>query len=220
MQSFKLFITVLFVGLVVLTGCSSDIFNPPKDPIIKELILSAYEVNPGDTVAVSVDVEDEKDAVLSYKWEVSGGRLIPPTDGPTVSWIMPVAGGDYTIKVKVSNQDEKSSNKKVTATVRSFQDPVVRILSPAKEVFFVQSEQTCVEADASHENGISAVNLYVNDILQRTMTTLPSGHYSADLDLQNWVGETEIKVEAIARTTRTVGRDSINVYIEGLVLGK
>ena len=121
---------ILFTSsLCLFIGCSSDIFNPPKEPVIHELALSAYEVNPGDTISVAVDVEDEKDAVLSYEWEISGGRLIPPTDSPEVSWIMPVSGGDYTIRVKVTSQDDKSADKRATATVRSFENPVVQIQS-------------------------------------------------------------------------------------------
>lgn len=212
---------ILFIaGLSLLAGCSSDIFNPPKEPVIRELTLSAYEVNPGDTISVAVDVEDEKDAVLSYEWEVSGGRLIPPTDSPEVLWIMPVSGGDYTIRVKVTNQDDKSADKRATATVRSFENPIVQIESPETDDFFVQNETITIQANASHENGISSVNFYINDELQRTMTYQSGSRYSTDVTLQSWVGATELKVEAVARTTRTVGCDSVTIYVEGIVLGK
>lgn len=222
MKYYKLFFIISFINLIFLIeyiGCSPDIFQKSKAPVIVSLEMSAYEVDPGDTVLVTVHVQDSKDDVLHYEWSTNGGQFIQPLDRSEVRWKAPAVGGAFTITVKVSNE-KKSSSQSETITVRSYLRPYVEILSPNNGEYHVQYTTLNVRVQAQHSNGIHFLSLYVNDTLQ----TVESGHSSEQYDftyqLSDSAGSTEIKVEAIANTTGTIGQDSVNIVIEGIVLGK
>lgn len=222
MKYYKLFFIISFFNLVFLmeyTGCSPDIFQRPKAPVIVSLEMSAYEVDPGDTVRVTVTVQDSKDDVLHYEWSTNGGQFIQPLDRPDVRWKAPAVGGSFTITVTVSNE-KKSSSQSGTITVRSYLRPYVEILSPKNGEYYVQYTTLNVRVQAQHSNGIHSLSLYVSDTLRTVESGHPGEQYDFMYQLSDSAGSTEIKVEAIANTTGTMGKDSVNIVIEGIVLGK
>lgn len=207
---------VLIIGML---HCSTDLFEGPKPPTIVSLVMSAYEVDPGDTVQVTVTVEDDDDRTLRYEWSASGGLLIPPSDRAQVLWQAPAVGGEFSITVRVSNEEE-SASRSGTVTVRSFLKPYVEIQSPEDNDYFVQHSTIEIQIKARHNNGINQVRLYIDDTLRITQTGHSSEQYNFSYVLIDPAGPAEIKVEAVANTTATVGQDSIDIFIEGIVIGK
>lgn len=205
---------------MVMLSCSADIFKKPQAPEIEELELSAYEVNPGETIAATVTVKDSKDQTLRYEWTADNGFFIPPTDKSQVSWKAPAVGGMYHIGVTVSNEDDKSASRSQNVTVRSFSNPSVKLLSPSEGSYFVQHGVLSVSARASHENGITRVDLIVNRIRKATLNGHPSEDYAFSYTLDEPSGPAVVKVEAVANVTGKTGADSARIFIEGVVLGK
>ncbi|MBN1782341.1 hypothetical protein JW948_14500 [bacterium] len=305
----KLFIVAFCLACV--TGCSSDIFKSKEVPVITDFQASRYEVDPGDTVQVSVSVKDSKDASLQYKWSATGGQFIPPVNQPQILWKAPDEGGDYTLTVRVSNADGDSdphseiihvrikeapeilsvtfsarevdpgdtveisvllrdmtdptldfiwetdggqflapfnlptvlwkapavggeytisltvaNDKKTsdpfaeTMTVRSYAAPFVQIGEPAQNAVFIQYSTVQVAVTANHQNGIAWVSIYVNDNLQSEMNGKADEHYLFQCELNGPPGITDIRAEAVARTTGVIGSDRIQVRVEGILLGK
>lgn len=217
----QVFFTIMMVSfLLVILECSSDIFETVKPPKINRLTASSYEVNPGDTVIVTVEIEDT-DKTYDYTWSKDGGTFIPPEDQPQINWIAPAVGGTYHLGITVTNED-KSSDKEISITVRSLEKPLVEITSPKSGEFVVQYSQISIEADAQHNNGIQQVHLYINDIVRDNLGGHESSLYKFSYKLSDTepVGKIEIKVRAIARVTGVAGQDSITVVAEGIVPGK
>ena len=140
-----------------------------------------------------------------------------PADGPEVSWIAPVIGNVCTITVKVSNE-EKSSEKSKNITVRSFTEPVIKIVSPEDGDYVVQHSTVSIKINADHQNGIDHINFYINDTLQATLSGQNSTLYTLPHQFSYPAGEIKLKAEAIASITAPAGRDSIDIIIEGIVL--
>ena len=212
-----LLITIFWIFWI--STCSSDLFNPPKAPEITGLELDRYEVDAGDTVTMTVLVTDSKDPSLHYEWTADNGRFIPPLDKPQVKWKAPVAGGIYTISVKVSNED-KSASRTQNVTVRSFAIPDVKIIEPGDGSHWVQYSTLSVTAHARHENGIARVDLFVNNHLKATLNGHPADGYAFTCDLNEPSGQAVVKIEATANVTGMAGKDSVSISIEGIVQGK
>lgn len=218
---------ILFAAFVILTAafisfhCSSDILKVAQAPVIGSMDASAYEVDPGDTVTVSVTVQEANGDVLHYEWHASRGELIQPVNQSTVRWVAQSDGGTVRITVWVSNED-RSSNQSIELNVRSYIDPFVVIDTPQPESYFVLNDEVEIEARASHNNGIEWVNLYVDDAYVMQLSRKPglddtyTGHYQ----FLEKTGEVELRVSARARTTGTTGSDSLNVHVEGIIPGK
>jgi len=208
------------VFVIMMLGCSSDLFETKKPPEINRLEASSYEVNPGDTVRVTVEIENS-DETLNYQWLKDGGTFIPPEDRSYIDWIAPAEGGSYHIAVTVSNE-EKSSDKEITITVRSLENPLTEIISPKKGEFVVQYNDIVINASAQHDNGIQQVRLYINDILRNNLGGHSSEFYQFTYRLSEAEpsGDLEIKVIATANVTGSEGRDSVTVIVEGIILGK
>jgi hypothetical protein len=207
-----------FFSLLAL-ACSTDLFKPAKPPVITRMEASAYEIDPGMTVQVSVSVDDDDAPVLVYRWSADGGQFIPPVDQSAVAWKAPAAGGNFVITVEVSNE-KKSAGRSITVTVRSFAKPGVEILSPKNGDYVVQHETLFVRAVAAHSNGINHVDLFIRDILKETRSGHSSGQYDFAWPVSESAGPAEIKIEATANATGVTGRDSVRVTFEGIVLGK
>jgi hypothetical protein len=221
MRSRKRYIQELIVLIVLITviGCSSDLFEINRAPEIVSMNFSAYEVDPGDTVQIILDIKDT-DEVLHYSWSANGGSFIPPTDRSEVEWKAPLEGGQYRITVKVSN-DKKSTTKHQNVTVRSYTKPLVEILAPQNGEYLVQYSDVVVQAFAQHNNGIHHLNFFIDDTLKQTINGhVISSEYEFVYPLSVSPGEKEMKIEAFANITEAVGRDSIQITIEGILLGK
>lgn len=229
MKSNKTFLThaVVLLALAVLMAvlsCSSDLFNPSKkseekNVVINSLEFDAYEVNPGDTVTAIVSVNDAQSQTLQYEWAADGGSFIPPLNKPQVLWKAPIVGGTYRISVTVSN-GEKSASHSEKLTVKSLVNPSVKIVSPANGGYFVKYDTLTVNARASHDNGIEQVDLYINRNHKTVLspTSLKDG-YACAWRLDEPSGPALVTVEAVS-VTNIVGKDSVTIFIEGIVLGK
>jgi hypothetical protein len=209
----------LLTMMILSTGCNSDLFKPAKAPEITALNLDFYEVNPADTVTATVMVKDQGDQGLIYEWTADNGQFLAPLDGPQIKWKAPAVGGSYRITIKVSN-DEKSSSKFQTVTVRSLVDPSVEILAPAEGSYWVQHTTLTINARARHENGIARVELYINNNLKATVNGHRSEDYTLASSLDEPSGPAVVKVAAVANVTNRAGGDSTAIFIEGVVLGK
>jgi hypothetical protein len=222
--TFLLALTMLIAGL----SCSSDLLNPSKktedkNVVIDSLVLDAYVVDPGDTVTATVTVKDSKNQALSYDWTADNGWFLPPLDKAQVQWKAPAVGGAYRISVTVSN-DEKSASRSVSLTVKSLINPSVKIVSPSDGGYFVKYDTLSVTAQAHHDNGIAYVDLYIN----RNYKTTLNGHPAEEEEKEytfHWLldepsGPALVTVEAVSKVTEMVGKDSVNIFIEGIVLGK
>jgi hypothetical protein len=212
-------LTISIFAILTILGCSSDIFEIVKVPEIESMSFSAYEVDPGDSVRITLKVKDT-DEILHYNWSASGGDFIPPTDQVEVIWKAPREGGQYRITVKVSNE-KKSTTKSQNVTVRSYTEPVVEILVPQNGDYLIQHSEITIQVFAQHNNGISHLDFFIDDTLKKTINGhIVSSEYEFPYQCSESPGEKEIKIEAFANITGTVGRDSIQVVIEGIVLGK
>lgn len=223
MEKYKV-ITAAFIILTaafILTHCSSDILKIARAPVIGSLNASAYEVDPGDTVTVTVSVQEANGEVLYYEWNASRGELLQPVNQSGVQWVAPQEGGIVRITVWVSNED-KSSTQSIQINVRSYTNPFVVINAPQPESYFVLNDEVEIEAAASHNNGIEWVYLYVNDVYVMQLSRKPglSDIYTGRYRFQTATGKLELKVSARARTTSTFGSDSLNVFVEGIIPGK
>jgi len=200
-------------------ACSSDLFRPDKASVITRMEADPYEVDPDQTIRITVTVEDDDKNNLRYEWSADGGQFVLPADQATIVWKAPAVGGTFRITVTVSNE-KKSATRSVSVTVRSFAKPRVEILSPKTGDYAVQFENLAVRAVAAHNNGIHHVSLFVNDALRETQSGQSSNQYNFSFTLSEPSGQAEIKVEATANTTGVTDRDSVRITVEGLVLGK
>ena len=208
-------------GLILLMGmgCSSlDKLINGKAPEIDRISFSRYEVDPGDTLTAAVLI-DEGDTPMQYEWTCTGGQLLPPDDGASVTWRAPVTGGRYQIKVKVIN-DIGTDKAEQEVTVRSYTNPVLSLLSPAEGAYYTQYQRIPVEVSATHDNGIRVIRLFVNDTLRASLDGSANMEYRFENVLLNLAGPTEIKVAAEANTTGALSQDSVRVHVEGIVPGK
>ncbi|MFW3145290.1 MAG: fibronectin type III domain-containing protein [Thermoplasmatota archaeon] len=86
-------------------------------PVISEMNISREEVDPGETVAVTVTAVDEDGDEILYGYTVSGGAI--SGSGNSVEWTLPEAAGDYIITVQVHDQFEASNEMKGEVTVKA-----------------------------------------------------------------------------------------------------
>ncbi|MBD3223744.1 MAG: hypothetical protein GF313_03395 [Caldithrix sp.] len=223
----------LIVGLMIVAWMGScgqveDILNLDKAPRIQNpgIVVSSDRVMPRDTISAHVTVENPTENPLTYQWTCSGGQFIKPTDNDSVQWMAPVQGGSYMIRLRVSN--EKGNDKdNVPIEVVSAQAPLVDIQSPDEGSYLVLYGRINIEADAFHENGLNWVRLRIrNDRLDSVLTTVDydrTNRYTleAELNVPHMVGTSSMVVEAqAANPLATIGKDSINIHIEGVVPGR
>ncbi|NQT27081.1 hypothetical protein HQ585_17130 [candidate division KSB1 bacterium] len=223
MKKYNILLALLFILTAAFIGmnCSSDILKIARAPVIGSLDATSYEVDPGDTVTVTVTVQEANGEVLRYEWNASRGELLPPVNQSTVQWVAPQEGGIVRITVWVSNED-KSSTQSIQVNVRSYTNPYIVINAPQPDTYFVLNDEVEIEATASHNNGIEWVYLYVDDayIMQLNRKVGLDNVYSCTYRFQNMTGEIELKVSTRARTTGTFGMDSLSVFVEGIIPGK
>jgi hypothetical protein len=178
-----------------------------------------FKFEPGTRHLFWINAKDPEGKYLVLKWQIIGGELIGRTDNDTVLWQLPSIGGNYTISVKISNdQGETSRSREVT--VLSYEKPVVKIARPQDGDFIVQHSITDVEVTAFHELGIRLLQFYINDSLISRQEGKTSGDYIFSWNVIQDTILAEIKVTAISMTTAVSAADSITVNIEGFILGK
>ena len=215
---------ILLIPVLLIIACDENLFKPgdeTSDPEVSEIKsdLSDFRIDAGGTARFWVDASDPDGGVLNFLWSSSGGDFLTSRQEDSVSWLAPLQGGDYSVQVKVSNKD-KTVTRNRTITVRSLDKPIVAILSPVEGAFLVQYETVTIEADAFHDNGISTVEFFINDISIDLVDGNHTTSYSHDWVIESTAGPTEIKVEAKARITSTISADSILVSVEGVIPGK
>ncbi len=212
----------LLVVLLISSGCDPEkIFGEKKPPEVGEIQSDDADliVMPLDTVRFWVQATDPENGTLSYDWSKSGGQFLGSVTGSEVTWVAPAVGGSFKISVKVSNA-EKDVTKETRITVQSPFAPFVRITDPADGFFAVQWENVPVKFQASHANGIAAVELHIRDTLVQTFAGHPGSDYEITWPVNQDAGPAELKIVAIANVTSAAGADSVQVTIEGLVPGK
>ncbi len=152
-------IIILLLFLVLASCDPENLFR--NAPVIEQMSVLPDRVNPFDTVYASVHATNPEEGILSYQWSVSPERgfFLDGSGGASTRWIAPTMGGDYNFKVTVSN-DYKSTEKTAAVRVVEAGNPLVRILAPADDDYFVQGSFIEIRAEAFHNNGINRVQLY------------------------------------------------------------
>lgn len=223
----KHFPIILLVFLFTVFSCdeAKKILNPHQPPVIDNIIIipPSRKVNPSDTVYFEVQATNPEEGALTYQWSVSPegkGTFIEGTDKPITRWKAPVQGDTYVFTILVSNA-YKSTSQDRSVVVVDLKKPIVNISSPKAGEYFVQLSEIQIVASAIHGNGIEKVELFVNDRKQAEQ----AGHLADEYQFTftpdtTLVGQTEIKIEATAKQVQKIGRDSIRVFIEGILPGK
>lgn len=189
-------------------------------PVIQSLNLSANEVDPGDTIKITVQLKDMEDPTLVYNWTADGGQFLAPGNEPAVFWKAPAVGGEYHIELIVSNNKKQSAPESRTITVRSYAAPFVEIVSPVDGSLFIQYTTIQIQAIANHQNGIETVRLYINDQFQSEIEGKSTEDYQFTYSLSGPEGVNKIRADAVAKLTGVIGSDSVQVRVEGVILGK
>jgi hypothetical protein len=190
-----------------------------SSPVIDLVQVNPDRVNPFDTVYATVLATNPEEGGLSYAWSVSpsNGIFLDPTDGISVRWVAPTVGGDYEFKVVVSNA-YKTAERTGSVKVIEAGNPLVRILSPQQNEYFVQGHEFDIVVDAIHSNGIQKVRLYIGDEFISEQSGVSSNNYQFSFTPDtSYLGITEIKIDAIANFTLNIGTDSVDVNIEGVL---
>jgi len=213
------FIAFLLIILALMAACNKlDKLINGVAPQIDRIDLSSYEVDPGDTLTATVIIA-EGDEPMTFQWSCSAGQFLPPVDGEQVRWKAPVTGGAYIIKVGVENDIDKDKAEQ-ELTVRSYTNPAVSITSITTGEYFTQYEVLNITATAIHDNGIRTVKLYLNNGLYSTHDGHSQNRYTFnDVQLET-AGSVEIRIVAEARTTSSIGSDTVTIQVEGIILGK
>ncbi len=214
----KTFLPLFFLAASLLLSCDPEkLFRDA--PVIEEVGVFPERVNPYDTVFADVKASNPEEGELSYEWSVSPARglFLDPTDRTAIRWIAPTTGGEYTLKIIVSNAYKSTESKKSVRVIETG-IPLVRINAPDDGDYLVQWQEAIISVTAAHNNGINYVAFFVNDIRRDDQSGNSSGEYTFTfLPDSTFLGETEIKIEAQANFVPTVGADSVTVYIEAVL---
>ena len=213
-----LIITIVLFACDAAEGLFTDRKAPNVNPIQSEI---GFEVDPGDTLRLTVNATNPEDGELGYEWSAdnNAGTIIGSVNETTFLWKAPLSGGTYRISVKVSN-DYKSTTNYVDVIVRSKLNPYVNISAPSGGTYLIQFTPIIMEFEAVHNNGIALIYIYINDQKIDSLVGLTQTDYSYNWNVSASSGDKEIKVVAISKITDKVGSDSINVTIEGIIPGK
>ncbi len=220
----KRFITViLFILISMFIACDPDLFkteDESPEPEVGEIQSNLSAVFVGDTVKFWVIASDPDGGTLNYIWNTNGGEFITSSEEDSVLWRAPFQGDDYLVQVNVANKN-KSVTKKKTIRVVSLDNPVVNLISPLDQEYLVQYETIKIDVEAFHDNGITSVEFFVNDISINVLDDEDSNKYIIDWMVDAPAGESKIKVTAKAKPpASTTSSDSVYVNIEGVIPGK
>ncbi len=220
---------VLYFGFMLVLsagpGCNlEDLVNDavgPDPPNVGNINSDAadFKVFPLDTARFWIEASDPQGEQLQYQWRINAGEIVGPSGRDSLIWRAPIAGGNYVLSVDVSNSAEKVTRSE-TIKVVSVREPKVSILQPEHNAFLVQHTGRTVKASALHENGIQAVEFWLDDILLPLSPVRVQDTYSFEWQIDTSPGQHELKIRAIAQLTGTAGSDSIMVFVEGMIAGK
>jgi len=205
-----------------------ELFKKKQAPQVGSIESDAedFTVAPGDTVNFWVVANNPLEGELSYEWSVKdrngnpAGIIIGSSHADNLKWISPIVGGKYDVQVKVSNADE-TITKTESITVLTLIEPIVDIVSPQQGNYIVQYQNLTVRTEIIHPLGIYQAKLIVNDtLLVEVISGNNSESYAFHWKVAAGAGIAEIKIVAEANITGAVGRDSINVTVEGVLPGK
>jgi hypothetical protein len=221
--------TVLFFLIMLIlasgSGCNlEDLVNDavgPDPPNVGNIVSDAadFKVYPLDTARFWINASDPQGEQLQYQWRINAGEIIGPGGRDSLIWRAPIAGGNYILSVEVSNSAEKVTRSE-TIKVVSVSEPKVGILQPEHNAFLVQHTSLTVKASALHENGIQAVEFWLDDTRIPISPVQTQDTYAFEWQIDTAPGQHELKVRAIAQLTGTAGSDSIMVFVEGMIAGK
>lgn len=119
---------VAIAALLVVAGCGGGGDGnggptpppPTGNPQIQS-ISAPDTAFPGSAVSLSVNATHPNGLALSYTWTASGGVI--DGSGSTVTWVAPVASGNYSITVRVSDTASGQAQESVTITVDDIGPP-------------------------------------------------------------------------------------------------
>ncbi len=217
--------SVILLGIWLFCGCNAvSNFIDSVDyqpPVINSLTPAEKNVVSDAHVLIMVDAENPESGQLTYEWETSGGgRFVQPADRDTVTWIAPHTGGTYQISVTVKNE-KKSAKAATKINVQSPSLPVVNILKPADDSYFVQGDSLTVLAHAAHDNGLQTVRFYLAGRLAGEQDYNPDNSYTfktlLDSSLSGKVFVT-IWAQAFEQPDNTAA-DSVFINVEGILPG-
>ncbi len=223
MKRFGIILGILLA--LQLSGCEGvqDLITDQR-PQLGDLLLSAKQVMPLDTVVANIEATNPIAGSLEYNWSVQPNRgyFLQPADGDTAFWVAPVQGGVYQISVTVSNSKRSVTSSPEEVNVLISSDPLVEIRKPLAEEYFVVGQTITIESRASHDNGLSWVRAFVNDSLIGQSDQTTNGLYSFSCTATNsMVGASYIKVQAAAANALSPkGSDSVQIKIGGIIPGK
>ena len=192
-----------------------------EEPEVSDIFSDTpgFIVQPMETTRFWVIATNPEEGVLTYQWSASGGEIIGSRQNDTLTWRAPVTGGQYSVKVDVSNSD-KSVSRSREISVPSLNAPQVDITSPKSDEYLVQESSVIVNAIAISENGIFQADFYVNDSLVSSKSGNSGNNYEFSWIVREKAGPSELKISATAKQTGLIGRDSVVVNVEGIIPGK
>ena len=212
---------VLIISGVLLFSCDPKLFETEEDPPAPEVSqiyssLSNSNILAGDSAEFWVEASNPGEGGLIYNWDISSGEFLSTPDEDSIKWRAPFTGGNVTIEVSVSNTDKGTSRSRLIEVV-SLDIPVVNILYPREDSYLVQYETINIEMEAFHDNGISHVEIFVNDSSLGIIDGNATNRYTAPWLNEAPAGRAEIKVTAVSRRAGTIGSDNVSVNIEGVI---
>jgi hypothetical protein len=106
----------LLMPLLIFSSCGGPGGNPfNQSPEIISLTAASEQLNPSASTNITCEASDADRDTLTYAWTASGGTV--NGSGSEVSWTAPAQGGDYTVKVVVSDGKGAEANKSVSINV-------------------------------------------------------------------------------------------------------
>ncbi len=207
-----------------ITACDADLFktkDEAQEPNVSDIESTApdFTLSVGDTARFWITASDPDGRAITYKWEKTGGEFVTTFDGPEVTWRAPLKGGDYSISIRVANDEKQVTRSKIVRIISS-EKPVVRILKPVKNEYLVQYETYDIQVEVFHDNGISVAKLYVNDRFIGNLNEKSENIFEYQWQVDASSGIAQLMVLAEARSVGTLNEDSTSINIEGVIPGK
>jgi len=182
-------LTILVVATLFIGGCTT----PNQTPVIFSLTASAGRVSPSGSCQVKCVASDPDGDKLNYTWSASGEIS---GQGPTITWTAPVAPGEYTIMVKVTDGRGGEAAAELTIGVAVNHSPVIDSLTAERQKVRKAMTST-IECTASDPDG---------DELSYTWST-SEGSISGEGSVVTWVAPNTFGTYTITVTV-TDGRGS------------
>lgn len=216
-RSIRFSVPILFFGGVILLSCGVVEKLANRVPVITKVYAIKTMLSTNDTTTVGVEAEDPDKDVLSFSWSADGGSF-STSQGKNVVWTAPGTAGRYHLEVTVSDENGGEASDQVEVTVLSLEKPVVEIIHPKDNAYLVGRGEITIKANASHGNGISRVEFYVDgELIGTDNRQISRGPYEQKWNLDRLSGEKTIKAVAYRIGSDDIrGEHSITVHVEGV----